>query len=296
MDRFALPLAITTTLVLWASGFAAIGAALHGYSPIHIALLRFLLASVILAAVAVGRRVQRPQRADWLRISAVGLLGIALYNVSLNYGKQFVTAGTASFIVNTVPIFTTLLSVAFLGERLRGLGWLGMGLSFAGVSVLALGGKGLHLNPGALVLVGAAICQSLYFVLQKPLLQRYSPFELVCYAIWGGTGCMCVFLPGLVGEMGRASVSASLAVGYLGVFPSVAGYLCWSFVLARLPASRAATFLYLVPGLAMLIAYGWLREVPTAISLVGGALALAGVVVVNTLGRRSAPTAVMSSR
>jgi drug/metabolite transporter (DMT)-like permease len=53
-----------------------------------------------------------------------------------------------------------------------------------------------------------------------------------------------------------------------------------------MPASRAVSFLYLIPVMAYLIAWVWLGEVPAALSVVGGGVALSGVVIVNTLGRR----------
>ena len=59
----------------------------------------------------------RADRGDALRFLLCGFLGIALYNALLNTGEQTVSAGAASFIVNTLPIFTALLAAVFLGER-----------------------------------------------------------------------------------------------------------------------------------------------------------------------------------
>lgn len=281
--RWKTILSVITTLILWASGFIAIGIALKNYSPLHIALFRFLIASVTLLLMTVFYPVRWPLRQDLLRIFLTGFFGIAAYNISLNYGKQFVTASAASFVVNTVPIFTTLLSTVFLRERTSLISWFGIVLSFIGVSVIGVGESGLHLNMGALILLGTAICQSLYFIIQRSLLLRYTSFEVVCYAIWVGTLCMFVFLPSLLAEARQASLMTTGAIIYLGLFPSVAGYLCWSNVLSKLPASKAANFLYLIPGLTILLAYIWLRELPTTTSLVGGLLALGGVIVVNVM-------------
>jgi drug/metabolite transporter (DMT)-like permease len=85
-------------------------------------------------------------------------------------------------------------------------------------------------------------------------------------------------------------MSATIAVVYLGVFPSAIAYATWAYVLAQIPASRAATLLYLVPVLAIGAAWVWLSEVPTVMSLIGGAIVLSGVVLVNTRRREEKST------
>ena len=278
--------ALAATLVLWASAFAAIRKALQHYAPTHLAFSRFLVASVVLAVVATFSKVRLPVLSDVPRVLLVGLLGIAGYNIALNYGEVTVTAGAASFIVNTVPIWTSLLSVILLRESVSPVAWLGIGLSFSGVALIAASESGgFRFGAGAMALVCAAIFQALYFVLQKPLLTKYGAFPVVCYAVWAGTFAMLPFALNLKSGLVTADDSSSVAVLYLGVFPSTVAYLCWSYVLERMPASRAAPFLYVVPVLTLAIAFVWLGERPAVLSLAGGLLALGGVVLVNTLGK-----------
>ena len=137
---------------------------------------------------------------------------------------------------------------------------------------------------GSLFVFIAAISTSIYFVVQKPMLVKYSSLEVVTYAIWFGTLTMLPGLHGIREEMADASMVSTVSVVYLGVFPAVVAYVAWSYVLSRMPASRAATFLYVVPVLSILLGFLLINEMPTIVSLVGGGVVLSGVFVVNRFG------------
>jgi drug/metabolite transporter (DMT)-like permease len=72
---------------------------------------------------------------------------------------------------------------------------------------------------------------------------------------------------------------------FLGVFPTGVAYITNAYAFSRLPASAAVSFLYLVPAIAFLVAWVWLGEVPPVLSVIGGVIALSGVLVVNLWGR-----------
>lgn len=278
--------AVLVTVVLWASAFVGIRAALPHFPPAHLALLRYLIASVALVAAAPFVGVRVPSLRDLPVIALTGLVGIAAYNVLLNTGEQTVTAGAASMIVAGVPVMTAVLSAAFLGERMGPRGWLGLAVCFAGSAIIATAGQEeLRFERGAVLLLLAALALSIYFVLQKPLLRRYSPLALVSYAIWGGTLYLLTFAPGLVSTVRTASTASTLAVVYLGIFPAAVAYVAYAYALAAMPAGRTASFLYLVPVVTVLIEWLWLRELPTMHTLLGGSVVMAGVLLVNARRR-----------
>ncbi|MCC6546038.1 DMT family transporter [Candidatus Sumerlaeota bacterium] len=276
-----------TTILLWSSAFPLIRVANHGYNPMEIAFGRYGLASLILLVVALVMRIRLPRREHLVQLFISGFFSVTVYNVALNWGMQRLIAGPASFVVNTLPMFTAILSTIFLKEKILPAGWLGLIISCSGILLIAIGESGAAiLNVGTFSILLAALSWAISIIQQKPLLKFYAPLEIVCYSIWSGALCMAFVLPSLVASVKTAPMASTSALVYLGVFPAVVAYITWNMVLAVTPAARAASFLYLVPVLSTAIAFFLLKEVPTRLTLVGGALALGGVIVINALGRQ----------
>jgi len=281
--------ALAAALLLWASAFAGIRAGLPAYSPACLAILRFLVASAFLAIYAGIAHFRRPQLRDLPGLILTGFLGITCYNLALNYGETRVSAGAASLLVASVPIWTALFARFRLHEKLTTSGWCGVLLSFGGVALIASGeGEGIRLSLQALIILAAAIASAVYMILQKHYLDRYSALEFTSYSIWFGTLLMLPFGGGFVSAVRAAPAAATLSVIYLGVCPGALAYVAWAYVMSHGSAGRTATLLYAIPVMAIGIAWLWLGEVPRAISLAGGAVALCGVILVNTKGRTDA--------
>jgi drug/metabolite transporter (DMT)-like permease len=277
--------ALAVTLVLWASSFPAIRLALEAYPPGELALLRFVIASVVLAAAFFPRGGRLPRRRDLPGLLAAGLAGVSVYQVVLGYGQLSVGSGAAAVLVDTAPVFTALFAVLFLKERIAPAGWAGILAAFCGAALIGLGeAGGLGLAPGAPLLLVAAVALSAYFALQKPYLPRYGPLGVTTYAVLAGTVALLPFAPGLLEAVGKASPGATIAVVYLGVFPAAVAYATWAYALSRLPVSGAASFLYLIPPLTFLIAWTFFGEEPAPLSLAGAAVALSGVALANRRG------------
>jgi drug/metabolite transporter (DMT)-like permease len=259
--------------------------ALETYPPGELALLRFAIASLVLAAAFFPRGGRCPQKGDLPGLFAAGLAGVTIYQVVLGYGQLSVGSGAAAVLVDTAPIFTALFAVLFLKERISRAGWAGILVSFCGAALIGLGeAEGFGLAPGTPLLLVAAVCLSAYFALQKPYLPRYGALGVTTYAVLAGTAALLPFAPHLPEAVREAHVEATLAVVYLGVFPAALAYATWAYALSRLPVSGAASFLYLIPPLTFLIAWAFFGEDPALLSLLGAVVALSGVVLVHRKG------------
>jgi drug/metabolite transporter (DMT)-like permease len=274
--------AVCCTVVMWSSAYTAIRAGLRAYAPAQLAALRFLGASLLFGALAGIRGVRSPAARDWPRTILSGVLGFAIYALLVNQGETRVSAGMASFVIGTVPVFTAVLASMTLRERMPWLGWIGLGVSMSGTALLAFGTTGRFVfEPAVLVLLAAAAVQAVYFILQKPLVSRHGAISTTSWAVWSGTACLLPFVPSTFHDALHAPLMATFSILYLAAFPTVVGYATWAFAVSRVPVGRITASLYFIPPMATLIGWLVLGERPTLIGLGGSALAIAGVAVVN---------------
>ncbi|OFD78512.1 membrane protein [Bacillus mycoides] len=191
-------------------------------------------------------------------------------------------AGPASLIVSVTPILTAILASVFLNEKMKLNGWIGGVISLAGIAFLSLSpGDSIQLNSGVFLILFAAFSESLFFVFQKSYLKKYGFLPFTIYTIWSGTVCMFIFSPGIYEEIVAAPIEITLSVIYLGVFPTVLPYIALAYITSHAGASEATSSLYLTPVTACFIAWVWLGEVPTFVSIIGGVITILGVVIAH---------------
>jgi drug/metabolite transporter (DMT)-like permease len=149
--------------------------------------------------------------------------------------------------------------------------------------------RGLGFGTAALLVLAAAVLQGIYHTASKPLLARYTGFEVTAYAMWAGTAFVLPWTGSLVRALPSAGAGAIGAAAFLGVAPSALGFVLWAYAVARMPVGRVTTSLYLVPAAAIVISLAWLGQVPRPAELGGGAVALAGVVLASSRPRPRRP-------
>lgn len=284
-------LAVSFVILCWAYSPIGIRIGLQAYEPGHLALLRFLIASAFMAVIAIFMRITLPRARDIPLLVVLGFFAIALHHVALNNGQRSVSAGAASVLAQSTPIFTALIAYFFLKEKVTPWRWACVLLGMLGAVVVITGDHNLEAvdSRGVLILL-AALSWSIYFALQKHHSQRYSALTMVCYTVWSGTALLCIYLPGLMHEAARAPAHVNAAVIILGIFPSALAYLAWAYVLAHADVSRASMALYLIPPVAMLLASLVLGEKTSVMVMVGGAIVI-GSVLAMSMERRLRATA-----
>jgi drug/metabolite transporter (DMT)-like permease len=288
-DWLALGAALLT-VVLWASAFVGIRALADDLSPGPFALGRLLVAAAALGVIAAIRRPALPtRRRDWGLIAASGVVWFGSYFILLNAGEGLVDAGTAAMLVNVGPIIIAIFAGLFLGEGFPPRLIVGSGIAFVGTLVIgfATGASSSEPNAplGVVLCLLAALAYASGVTLQKPAVARVPALSVTWIACTVGAIVTLPFAPQLVDELGSASVDTVVWIAYLGIFPTALAFTTWAFALNRTSAGRLGSTTYLVPPVAIGLAWLILNEVPPPIAFVGGALCIGGVIVARSRGR-----------
>lgn len=279
--------AAALTLIVWSSSYAAIAYGLQAFAPGELILLRFLFASLCFAVPVALRLVRLPPRQDWPALIVLALIGNVGYQLSLCYSMTRISPGAAAVVIGLVPGLTSVFALLRLHETLGKRAIAGLLIAFAGTLLVTVGrGHAIRFEPIAFLAFVAVLCSSSYFVWQKPLLTRTSPLGFTAASMFVATIGMLPFGVHLPEKLLTVPPAALYAVIYLALVPTVIGFLSWSFALSRAPASRVSSFLYLQPVGACLIAWLWLGQIPTWITVTGGVLAIGGVVLTTVRNTR----------
>jgi drug/metabolite transporter (DMT)-like permease len=294
MVRARLPeVALVVVVFVFASTFVVTKQVFEELSPLAFAFVRFgaitLLAFGVLGgAVASGRAQWGVQRADIPRFVAVGGCGYTFYQLGFVLGLERTSPFSSALLIGTVPVFTMVLLTA-IGERQPSRAWVGVGVALLGVMIFLLDQLGA---PGELVgdllSVGSAVSFAGYGVLNRPLVQRYPAATYTAYTLLAGSvPLLAIGAPLAVAQNWAAvSVGSWLVVGYMVVLPVYVAYMIWNWAIARRGAAVASSFTLLVPVVSGLLSVIFLAEPFDAGKLVGAAIVLVGLVILQVPARR----------
>lgn len=276
------------TLVMWASAFVVIRHVAHDVSPGALGAGRLLVAALVVAPLVLRRGWVRPNGREWALLALGGVGWFGVYNLALNAGERYVDAGTAAMIIQIGPVIVALLAVPLFGERLHA--WLlaGMVVGFAGVAVIARGSStdaDASLLGVALVVLAAAM-YAVGVLTQKILLRRLPSVQVVFVSFLTGALICLPFsgdLPGIVADGG----AELWWIVYLGVLPTAVAFTTWAYALTHTDAGALSLTTFLVPGIATLVAWLTIDEVPPSLTFLGGALAIVGVLMTRRKPRQA---------
>jgi len=277
---------------VWGASFIATKVALQDVSPITIVWMRFSMGIIVLGfSVAMRKQFSLPNKNEWGYFALLGFLGITFHQWLQSNALKTSEAGTTAWIVATTPVFMALLGWLVLKEKLDWSRSFGILLAFFGVLVVVADGNiasisiGTFGAPGDALVLASAVNWTIVSVLSRRGLKTYSASLFVFYMM--AFGCLftsVLFVSGgYYAEIPALSLDGWIGITFLGVFCSGLAYLWWYDALQALTTAGTGVFLYIEPLVAIVVAFFVLAESITIASLIGGAVILVGVWLVNRM-------------
>jgi drug/metabolite transporter (DMT)-like permease len=253
--------------------------------PFTFAFYRYLIASIFLLSLTLLRKHTVPiERADIKRIVLLGILIIPLNQTTFLVGQSLTGAGHGAFLFATTPVFVFVLALLHLKERLVWRRAVGIVMAMAGVMTILSSAAidvGLEYLAGDLIILVSVTAWAYYTILGKNLVRKYGALRVTAYALASGSAIYFPFGLYMAAryDYSQATAAAWGSVLYMALGLSGFVYIMWYWLLKYLDASRIAVYHNIQPVIATVLAVAFLGETLTVPFVVGGLLAVAGVVV-----------------
>jgi drug/metabolite transporter (DMT)-like permease len=297
-QRSRIIVAFALLYVLWGSTYLAMRVIVRDLPPYVAGAVRYLVSGpLMLAALALMGRKVRINASDFRRLLVIGVLLLSLGNIGVLWGEKYVSSGLASLVVALVPIWVVMIEAwVFRSGRITAKGLFGLALGIVGLLVLLWPriASGSHL--GRLELLGSGILAgaSFFWALGSVFSHRYTlSVDVFVSAAWQMTlgGLVNAAVALLSGQFQRAhwTATALTGIGYLVVFGSWIGYTAYIYLLEHVPTPKVATYAYVNPIVAVFLGWIILHEQVDFFMLVGTAIIIAAVWLVNTSKLRHEP-------
>jgi len=292
-------LAFALLYVLWGSTYLAMRVVVRDMPPYVAGTVRYLVSGpIMLAACALmGRKISLNRR-DLERLLVISVLLLSTGNIGVLWGEEYVSSGLASLIVALVPIWVVMIEAwIFRAGRMTAKGLIGLAVGIVGLLVLLWPriASGTHL--GQLELLGAGILAgaSLLWALGSVFSHRFNlTVDVFASAAWQMTlaGSVNGVIALVTGQFQRTHWTrpAITGIGYLIVFGSWIGYTAYIYLLEHVPTPKVATYAYVNPIVAVFLGWIILHEQVDAYMLVGTAIIIASVALVNTSRLKGTPS------
>jgi len=275
--------------LFWGNSFIAIKHIVAHVSPLELVAFRFVLVALTFAVILLPTRwdeVRDLIREEGWRLGFLGLTGAILYSTFLAWGQTEVPAGIASLIIALNPAFIYALSLIFLGETFQWARVVGLVIAFTGLFVIIRWGSGEQLTSATaryvFITMLAPSMWAIYTVAGKSVVARHPPFLVTGVSMmFAGLFSLVFIRPSLLAHLPTLPFSFWGAVLFLGWPCTVFAFFVWFAVLEHRDASRVAGFIYLVPMFGVSFSQWLLGEPITVPLLLGAAILIVGVVLVN---------------
>ena len=286
--KVAASLYATMSISFWGISFVSTKAVLKTLDPYTLLVLRFAIGAAFLLFLLLLNSYRLKIPFKYIpHLIVLGVLGVFIHQVVQATALLTIDASSAGWMISFSPVFTVILSMLFLHEKMTVPKAIGMIVAITGVMMVtsARNGQsiGFAFNIGYILMIISTLNWAIYSVLLKKLRIQLPSLVITFYMSLLG---FSLTIPFLIRNRGWEGISLLTQVEwahllFLGVFVSGIAYWYWAKALEVLDASRVSMFLYMEPVTTLVAAIFLLHEKIFFISILGGVIIIIGVVIVN---------------
>lgn len=275
--------------LIWGLNYVVAKVSLREMDPLLFTALRFVVGAVICWIILLMREKDfRITKRQFWHLFFTGIIAHGINQITFIYGVARTTAGAASIILASPPIWVALLAAFLKLEKVNGKTAIGIFISFLGVSLVVMGSKGTVLGGtdalwGNVLVFIAGIFWSIYTIMVRVYLKDLSIIKFTTYSItFTSIFFMAITYKQMInGDWSAYSAEAWYGVLFSGIFVLGISYILWNTAIQKVGPTRTAVYANLPPFISILVGWFQLGEMITGIQLIGGLIVLGGLIYVR---------------
>jgi drug/metabolite transporter (DMT)-like permease len=281
---------LLTTAIIWGVNIPVVKFATSNVDAMVFNAIRMLFSVAALAALAWFESRHRPvdwKKIPWARVIIFSIFSGVIYQTLFMLGIKQTTAANTALLMASMPMWTAIISLLFIGERLPAITWIGLFVTFLGTAIV-VGAKGdldfgREYLIGNLLILAASMAWSSVTVISRPLMQSISPLQLAFLSCAMSTPIQLLIVSPKISEnvQGLISLQILACLLFSGGLSTGLAPATWNFGVKRLGGSHAAVYQNVVTLVAVLGGWWVLGEPQLITQWIGGGLTIAGLFIMR---------------
>lgn len=261
----------------------------YGFSPLHMTAMRGVVAAIFMAFYVLFRD-RELYRITFKEFIIFALGGLSVFGVAVCYyaAIDLSSVSTAVILMYTAPVFVTVYSVLFMGEKLSVKKFAAIVIIIAGCALVSGVIGGMKFSPlGILMGLLAGICYSAYNIFTKiGMMQKSNPLSsaLYCFIVMGIASLLFCHVPEALPLIAVSPVKIILLILGIGIMTCFLPYILYTAALKDIPAGTASSLSIIEPMAATVFSVAFFGEKITLASFLGIVLILTAVFMLSRNG------------
>ena len=283
---------------IWGCGWPAGRVIANDIQPFAASWIRYVIAVLLfLIVLRLSTQWVIPVKSEWKRIALIGFFSTCVYQAFFMYGMQYTAAGDASLMITFNPLFTAILAIFFLGEKMTYRLAIGLALGLTGVGILFYYSPNVDISfkrraIGDILIAGAAFSWACNTILMKkamitPVKNRGANLSPLQLTVWSSVAGLVFLTPIMFVEtlqhgIPEPSYNGWIAMIFLAIFSTVISYVWFADGILTIGAGKSALYVYLVPPFGIFSGFLLLDEKLGPSLLVSFILIVGGVILAQS--------------